>query len=60
MSVVVKEVKTKSQRKLFITFPDILFKNCKNYLPQLHRDEYNILFTAVFNVIFFSFKFHIS
>jgi hypothetical protein len=45
MSVVVKEVKTKSQRKLFITFPDILFKNCKNYLPQLHRDEYNILFT---------------
>jgi len=37
------EVKTKKQLRLFITFPEKLFRDCANWVPPLMGDEYDTL-----------------
>ncbi|MBR5778022.1 MAG: hypothetical protein IKY22_06150 [Bacteroidales bacterium] len=44
MKVVVKQVETEQEKKQFVGFPDKLFMSCNSYVPQLHTDEYAILF----------------
>lgn len=39
--ITVKEVKTKSDLKKFVEFPNKLYKNCKYYVPHLSMDERN-------------------
>lgn len=40
--VEVREVKTRKERKEFLTFPDKLYKGNKNYVPPLYMDEKQI------------------
>ncbi len=39
MNVVVKEVLTKKDLKKWVDFPNVLYKNCENYVPFLMDDE---------------------
>ena len=40
--MIIKEVKTKSDRKKFVDFPTKLYKNCKQYVHPLRSDELNL------------------
>lgn len=41
--IIVKEVSTKRDIKLFATYPLKLYKNCPYYVPSLSSDEFNTL-----------------
>ena len=42
MSVIIKEVKTKKEQKLFVEFPNKLYKGNKYYVPPIYMDEIKI------------------
>ena len=42
MSVIIKEVKTKKEQKLFVEFPNKLYKGNKCYVPPIYMDEIKI------------------
>ena len=42
MSVVIKEVKTKKEQRLFVEFPNKLYKGNKYYVPPIYMDEIKI------------------
>jgi len=41
MSVELKTVKSRSDLRKFIDFPNILYKDCENYVPALRGDEFS-------------------
>lgn len=41
MSVEIKTVKTRSELRSFIDFPNELYKDCRNYVPALRGDEFS-------------------
>ncbi len=43
MSITIKEVSSPRELKVFITFPEKLYKNCNNWVNSLRIDEYNTL-----------------
>jgi len=43
MSLSLKEVRTRRELRQFITFPEKLYKNCPNWVPSLHGDEFDAL-----------------
>lgn len=42
-NIVIKQVKTNSDKKLFINFPLKLFKNTENFVPCMYSDEVKVL-----------------
>ena len=40
------EVKTRKDLRKFIKFPDILYKDCPQYVPALHSDQMKSLTTV--------------
>ena len=42
MSIVIKEVKTKKEQRLFVEFPNKLYKGNKFYVPPIYMDEIKI------------------
>lgn len=42
MSVIIKEVQTKKEQKLFVEFPNKLYKGNKFYVPPIYMDEIKI------------------
>lgn len=43
MDLIVKEVNTPELLKDFIRFPDNLYKDCKYYIPSLHKNQFKTL-----------------
>ncbi len=43
MGIVLREVSTKRELKSFIRFPDNLYRDCKYYIPALHRSQFRVL-----------------
>jgi len=41
MSTEIVKVSTRAQLKKFITFPEVLYKNCENWVPALRGDEFD-------------------
>ncbi len=39
----IEEVKSRSQLKEFVRFPDELYRNCAQYVPALHSDQVHML-----------------
>ena len=38
-TVTVEEVKTKKELKLFVNYPNVLYKNCPQYVPSFYDDD---------------------
>lgn len=43
MTLSLKEVRTRRDLRRFITFPEKLYKDCPNWVPALHGDEFDAL-----------------
>ena len=43
MSIIVKEVTTKEELKLFYKFQNKLYRKCKVYVPSLDKDQVHVL-----------------
>ena len=43
MGYTVKEVSTRRDLQRFIAFPDRLYRDCKAYVPALHKDQFHAL-----------------
>ncbi len=43
MTLSIKEVLTRRELRQFITFPETLYKDCPNWVPALHSDEFDTL-----------------
>ncbi|TVQ89672.1 MAG: hypothetical protein EA393_06700 [Bacteroidetes bacterium] len=43
MDLIIKEVTTPEELKDFIRFPDNLYKDCKYYIPSIHKNQFNTL-----------------
>ena len=43
MPLSIKEVQTRRELRRFITFPEKLYKDCPNWVPALHSDEFDTL-----------------
>lgn len=43
MSVIIKEVQSKSELKQFVSFPGLLYKDVPQYVPPIFSDEINVL-----------------
>lgn len=41
MSVEIRKVSNRSELKKFIRFPELLYKNCENWVPALEGDEFD-------------------
>ncbi len=40
--IIVKEARTEKEKKLFVTFPQVLYKNCAQYVPPLINEELSV------------------